>query len=651
MSHALLSIAFHEYALAGLAYLAYLVRQWKLLPLIGRALVGSGLVLHAIALAAQGVPQGMAQGLSALAFLLLFILLALDLRYRMPVIGAFLTPIAVAVLVPGLLTHGGPALPNSVRRPLLPLHISIALLGLAAFAVATGVAVMYLLLDRQPGRLLGLAIQANCHPGCLGPVRRLVNSPGLCRVAGAEGGDADNGGILPLAGLLFFALPDSLRRRPSIMELLCLGLSHKTAPIGVRERLALPAEHQEQLLRKLCTAPAEAMVVSTCNRVEFYLVAADLPRAKATVVEEIHARIGSVSTDHWYEHHGDAALVHLFRVACSLDSMVIGEAQILGQVKEAFELAQRLGAAGGELTRACSAAFTAAKRVRSETGIGRAPVSMASAAVELAEKIFGGLSGKRVLMVGAGEIAELTVKHLSSAGATEIVIANRTLQRAQALASILGAVARPFEELPVLLIAADMVISSTASPTPLFTQETVSPVLKSRRFRPLFMLDIAVPRDIAPDVNQLDGVYAYDLDDIQKVVVENTAVRGAEAEKVEALIAEEIAKFVRARSVRDGVPVLALLRARADQIARAELEKTLSSLGEGLSEKQRRSIESMALAIINKLLHQPTAKLREASLEEGVSRLAGAAAELFGLEETPSSPDPPPAIAQRGRQR
>jgi glutamyl-tRNA reductase len=240
---------------------------------------------------------------------------------------------------------------------------------------------------------------------------------------------------------------------------------------------------------------------------------------------------------------------------------------------------------------------------------------------------------------------------LRSAGATEIVIANRTLQRAQALASTLGAVARPFEELPVLLIAADMVISSTASPRPLFTQETVSPVLKSRRFRPLFMLDIAVPRDIAPDVNQLDGVYAYDLDDIQKVVVENTAARGAEAEKAEALIAEEIAKFVRARSLRDGVPVLALLRARADQIARAELEKTLSTLGEGLSEKQRRSIESMALAIINKLLHQPTAKLREASLEEGVSRLAGAAAELFGLEETSSPPDPPTAAAQRGRQR
>jgi glutamyl-tRNA reductase len=434
------------------------------------------------------------------------------------------------------------------------------------------------------------------------------------------------------------------------MELLCLGLSHKSAPIGVRERLALSAEHQEQVLRSLCAAPAEAMVLSTCNRVEFYLVAADLQRAKGAALEEICARIGSESTEHLYEHRGDAALVHLFRVACSLDSMVVGEAQILGQVKEAFELAQRVGAAGGELTRACSAAFTAAKRVRSETGIGRAPVSMASAAVELAEKIFGGLSGKTVLMVGAGEIAELTVKHLHSAGASQIVIVNRTPQRAEALASILGATARPFEELPALLIAADMVISSTASPTPVFTPETVSPVLKSRRFRPLFMLDIAVPRDIAPEVNQLDGVYAYDVDDIQKVVVENTATRGAEAEKAEALIAEEIAKFVRARSVRDGVPVLALLRARADQIARAELEKTLSNLGEGLSEKQRRSIESMATAIINKLLHLPTAKLREASLEEGVSRLAGAAAELFGLEETPAPPDPPPG-AQRGRPR
>jgi len=435
-----------------------------------------------------------------------------------------------------------------------------------------------------------------------------------------------------------------------MMELLCLGLSHKTAPIGVRERLALPPEQQEQLLQQLCTGRAEAMLLSTCNRVEFYVAAADIQRARTAVVDEISARAGSAATDHVYEYHGDAALVHLFRVSSSLDSMVVGEAQILGQVKDAFEVAQRVGAAGGELTRVCSAAFAAAKRVRSETDIGRAPVSMASAAVELAEKVFGGLTGKSVLMVGAGEIAELTVKHLHSAGAKEIIIANRTLQRAEALATDLGAQAKPFEALPTLLVNADVVITSTAAPTPLFTTESVAPALKLRRFRPLFMLDIAVPRDIAPEVNQLNGVYAYDIDDIQKVVADNSAARGAEADKAEALIAEEIAKFVRTRSVRDGVPVLALLRARADQIARTELEKTLSHMGEGLSERQRRSIEAMAMAIINKLLHQPTAKLREASLDEGISRLAGAAAELFGLEETPSTSDPP-ATAQRGRPR
>jgi len=433
-------------------------------------------------------------------------------------------------------------------------------------------------------------------------------------------------------------------------ELLCLGLSHQTAPVAVRVQLALAPEQQEQLLRQLSTHRAEAMLVSTCNRVEFYLVAVDVQQAKTAVVDEISARAGAAATAHIYEHHGDAALVHLFRVSSSLDSMVVGEAQILGQVKDAFELAQRVGAAGGELTRVCSAAFAAAKRVRSETGIGRAPVSMASAAVELAEKVFGGLTGKSVMMVGAGEIAELTVKHLRSAGASEIIIANRTQQRAEALAADLGAVAKPFEALPMLLVNADVVITSTASPTPLFTPESVGPALKSRRFRPLFMLDIAVPRDIAPEINQLAGVYAYDVDDIEKVVADNSAARGAEADKAEALIAEEIAKFVRTRSVRDGVPVLALLRARADQIARAELEKTLSHLGEGLSEKQRRSIEAMAIAIINKLLHQPTAKLREASLEEGISRLAGAAAELFGLEETPS-PSDPAATAQPGRPR
>jgi len=416
------------------------------------------------------------------------------------------------------------------------------------------------------------------------------------------------------------------------MDLICLGVSHKTAPLSVRERLALSDQQQLELLTRVAGPESEALIISTCNRVEFYLAGPAGGVSRDLVLAEIAARGGDETLSHLYEHRGEAALVHLFRVSSSLDSMVMGEAQILGQVKEAFEIAQRSGAIRGELIRICEAAFAAAKRVRTETGIGRAAVSMASAAVELAIKVFGDLEGKAVLMVGAGEMAELSLRHLRAAGATDMVVTNRTFERADTLAKSVSATARPFEELSSLLVTADVVLCSVASPTPLLTQESLSMVLKARRHRPLFMVDLAVPRDIAPDVNELEGVYAYDMDDIQRVVTDNSAVRSAEAAKAEVMIAEEIARFSRDRALRDGIPVIARLRARAEQIAKAELERTFASLGDNLTEKQRQSIEAMAKAIINKLLHQPTAKLRETAPEQLDHRLAGAAAELFGLE-------------------
>jgi glutamyl-tRNA reductase len=424
------------------------------------------------------------------------------------------------------------------------------------------------------------------------------------------------------------------------MELVCVGLSHKSAPVELRERLALPEPRQVELLASL--SPHEGMVVSTCNRVELYLAAPSPEQASQAVRQALSALAGPQAREHLYEHRGEAALVHLFRVAASLDSMVVGEPQILGQMKDAFERAQRAGHARGELARACAAAFGSAKRVRTETEIGRAAVSMASAAVNLASKIFGGLHGKAVLLVGAGEMAELAGRHLASAGASRIVIANRTLARAEALAQAIGGTARPFEALQEELVQADVVVCSTASPTPVFTRDSVAGVLKPRRHRPLFMVDLAVPRDIAADVNTLAGVYAYDVDDLEKVIAENSAARLAEASKAEVIIAEEVARFSRSRAVREGVPVLAQLRKRAEQIARAEVAKTLGALGEGLSEKQRKSVEAMAQAIVNKLLHEPTAKLR-AVPQDGVNRLAGAAAELFGLESAepaaPAGPD------------
>ncbi len=443
------------------------------------------------------------------------------------------------------------------------------------------------------------------------------------------------------------------------MDLICVGVSHKTAPLDVREKLALGPEQVADILQRVSGA-AEAMVLSTCNRVEFY-AAAPSPQTVKDSLRSLVASLGGVqSLEHVYEHDGDGALVHLFRVAASLDSMVLGEAQILGQVKDALELAQQRGCAGPELIRACAAAFASAKRVRSETEIGRAAVSMASAAVELANKVFGGLDGRAALLVGAGEMAELAAKHLRQARACPILVSNRTRARAEELASAVEGEVRDFEELDGSLSVADLVVCSTASPGHIFTKERVAPLLKVRRFRPLFMVDLAVPRNIAPDLGDLDGVFAYDVDDIQKIIADNSNARAIEAAKAEAIIAEEIARFVRARTVRDGVPVLAQLRARAEQIAKAEAERTLVGLGDNLSEKQRRSVQAMALAIINKLLHEPTARLRELGSDPSPSRLADAAAELFGLQpgggqvapkDTPAPSADLSAVANRGRQR
>jgi glutamyl-tRNA reductase len=323
-------------------------------------------------------------------------------------------------------------------------------------------------------------------------------------------------------------------------------------------------------------------------------------------------------------------VLHLFRVAASLDSMVLGEPQILGQVKDAFEQAQRLGSARGELARICAAAFGSAKRVRTETEVGRAATSMAAAAVEMARHIFDRLEGKTVLLVGAGEMAELSGRHLVSAGASKVLVVNRTFEHAQALAATLDGQALPFERMEESLVLADIVVCSTASPMPVITREKVARVLKPRKHRPLFLVDLAVPRDVDPDVHTLDGVYSYDVDDIQRVIDQNQAARAAAAAKAEVLVAEEVARYIRQRAVREQVPVLAQLRARAEQIRRAELERALGNLPEPLTAEQARVVEAMTSAIVNKMLHQPTAKLR--AVQSGESELADAAAELFGLD-------------------
>ena len=414
--------------------------------------------------------------------------------------------------------------------------------------------------------------------------------------------------------------------------LVCVGLSHHTAPVDVRERLALPEDRQTELLQVTAQAPAEALLISTCNRVELYVLGPgdDLQdRTRAALARAA----GDDLLPYLYAHRGEAAVLHLFRVAASLDSMVLGEPQVLGQVKDAFEQAQRMGAARGELTRICAAAFGSAKRVRTETDLGRAATSMASAAVVMARHVFDGLDGKTVLLVGAGEMAELGGKHVLSAGASRVLVTNRTFERAEALAVSLGGEAVPFERLEESLVLADMVVCTTASPAPLITREKVARVLKPRRHRPLILVDLAVPRDVDPDVSTLDGVYAFDVDDIQKVVDQNQAARTAAAASAEVLVSEELGRYIRQRAVREQVPVLAQLRARAEQIRRAELERAMANLSAPLGPEQLKVIEAMTSAIVNKMLHQPTARLR--AVEAGDSELADAAAELFGLDGTP----------------
>ena len=428
------------------------------------------------------------------------------------------------------------------------------------------------------------------------------------------------------------------------MAVIVLGVSHHGAPLDVRERLAFRGPEVLPALARLRerAGAREGVLLSTCNRTELYLVdgAQDVVAEGWAMLAE---RLGGDASAYGYVRRDREAAAHLFRVTSGMDSMVVGEAQILGQVKESFELGQGAGAVRGSLTRVCAAAFGCAKRVRTETAIGRAATSMASAAVALATKVFDALSEKTALVVGAGEMGELAARHLKQAKVGRLIITNRTLARAEALAAEVGGVARPFEELSALLKEADVVVCSTASPVPLFTKENVGAVGRARRFRPMFMVDLAVPRDISQDVAELEWVTAYDVDDIQKFVAENEAARAEEAQKAGVLVIQEVSRFMRDRAVRDGLPVLARLRQRAEQIARAEVERTLAAMGDGLTDKQRKSIEAMGRAIVNKLLHEPTARLRSVGTgaEHESNRLAGAAAELFGLADEPSSPRPP----------
>jgi glutamyl-tRNA reductase len=407
------------------------------------------------------------------------------------------------------------------------------------------------------------------------------------------------------------------------MTVFVTGLSHRNAPVALREQLAVEEDKLRELLRDVHATGVlrEAVLLSTCNRVELYAVAEAPGEARAAVFRHLCRYRGidpAAVESALYTHEDEEAVRHAFRVAASLDSMMIGEPQILGQVKDAFALAQACEVVGPALHTLFTQAFTVAKKVRTETEIGRHAVSVAFAAVELARKIFTTLAGKSVLLLGAGKMSELAARHLVEQGAFPIYVVNRTWSRAQELARALAGTAVPFDELPTALEAVDIVIASTGSTNPVVTREAVQRVMQARRGRPLFFIDIAVPRDVEAGVSTLDDVYCYDIDALRQVVDANIRERVREAQRAEGLVDREVTRFgARMRDV-EVIPTIVSLRERLEEIRLGEVRKTLARLPEASAET-RAAIDALSSGIVNKILHAPITKLRESS-RAGASR-------------------------------
>jgi glutamyl-tRNA reductase len=414
--------------------------------------------------------------------------------------------------------------------------------------------------------------------------------------------------------------------------LVLLGINHNTAPIEVRERLSIPASRLAEATRSLVHQPGirEGLILSTCNRIELLTAqeALDNPEAQTSdptaalrsvprFLEEFFSIPFATLAPHLYELREQDAVRHLFRVASSLDSMVVGEPQILGQVKESYTVAREVGAVSTTLEGLLQRAFTVAKRVRSETEIGSASVSIASVAVDLARKIFGSLQGKTVLLVGAGEMSELAARHLIQQGAANLIITNRTQARAERLAAELRrpsctASVLPFEELYAQADRADIVITSTGAPQKIFGRSHGQHFLHRRRNRPMFFIDIAVPRDVDPRMNEVEGCFVYDIDDLQQVARTNLADRSREAKQAEEIILNEVAKYQQRLSARDSVPAIIALQQNAEAIREAELARASKRLGT-LTPEQQAAVDALTRSLTAKLLHPQLVALRRAS--------------------------------------
>ena len=400
------------------------------------------------------------------------------------------------------------------------------------------------------------------------------------------------------------------------MKLSLVGISHRHAPIEVRERVALDLAQSAEMARGLAADGGECVCLSTCNRTELYAVGED---AEARSLETLRSLGGDEVAELCYRLDDQAAALHLFRVAAGLDSLVPGEGEILGQVRSAYEA----GATGSLLNRLFHDALHAGKRARAQTTIAESPASVSSAAAALAQQVFGDLNGRRVLIVGAGKVGELAARSLSARGARLVAVANRSEERGEELARAFGAAAVPLERLADELATADVAVTCTSAPGYLLRPEDV----RARKGRPLFLIDLAVPRDVDPAVNDVDGCYVYDIDDLEAVVEASLSGRRREAERAEAIVAEEAERFRAWQASLDVVPTIASLRARAEEIRSAELSKA------NLSEREREAVESITTQILNKLLHLPTVRMKEAAAAADGVLYADAVRHLFGLED------------------
>jgi len=442
------------------------------------------------------------------------------------------------------------------------------------------------------------------------------------------------------------------------VHLFLLGVSHRTAPVDLRERLDFSSRDVGAAVEALATraSAVESVVLSTCNRSEIYVASSEPDRAREELVaflSEYHNLPREAFLPHLFAYDDAAAARHLFRVAAGLDSLVVGEPQILGQVKDAFQTAMERHCTGPMLSKVFHWAFGVGKRVRSETALGEGAVSVSFAAVALARKIFGRLQGRRVLVIGAGEISALTAQHLRSQGVAEIVITSRTTAHAEALAADVDGRAVAWTGMSQALARADIVITATGSPRPIITRPDVEAVTGRRRADPLFIIDIAVPRDVDPAVGEIEQVFLYNVDDLQGIVQENLSRRGAEIERAEAIVTEELVRFSAWQRSRGAIPTVVALRQRFEAIRRSELQRLDGKLG-ALPPESRARVDEITRLIVEKLLVEPTEQLKALPDEETQTAYTEAINRLFGLREDiangPATDESEPTRADRRRE-